>query len=76
MMSHLNADGEPKIVSECTLPLTAKRCADVIITEMAVIEVTAGGLVLTEVMYPYSLEDVIERTGATLQISENLQLPD
>ncbi|QRG70732.1 3-oxoacid CoA-transferase subunit B [Brevibacillus choshinensis] len=76
MMSHANAKGEPKIVSECTLPLTAKRCADIIITERAVIEVTAGGLVLTEVMYPFSLEDVIEGTGATLQISENLQLPE
>ncbi|KQL45676.1 3-oxoacid CoA-transferase subunit B [Brevibacillus choshinensis] len=76
MMSHVNAEGEPKIVGECTLPLTARRCADLIITERAVIEVTPGGLVLTEVMYPFSLEEVVAKTGATLLISENLQLPD
>ncbi|MDF2681218.1 MAG: acyl CoA:acetate/3-ketoacid CoA transferase subunit beta [Brevibacillus sp.] len=76
MMSHVNAEGEPKIVGECTLPLTARRCVDLIITERAVIEVTPGGFVLTEVMYPFSLEEVIAKTGATLKISENLQLPD
>lgn len=76
LMSHLNEAGEPKIVTECTLPLTSRRCADLIITERAVIRTTAGGLVLTEVMYPYTLEDVIAKTGATLQISEHLQLPD
>lgn len=76
LMSHVTAAGEAKILKECTLPLTAKRCVNVIITERAVIEVTPSGLLLTEVMYPYSLEEVIVNTEATLQISENLQMVD
>jgi len=76
LMSHVNEEGEPKIVKDCTLPLTAKNCIDLIITEMAVIEVTEAGLMLTEVMYPYTLEEVIGKTGAPLSISEQLQTVD
>lgn len=76
LMSHVNRDGDPKILRECTLPLTAKGCVDLIITERAVIEVTPSGLLLTEVMYPYSLEDVLRHTGASLHISEHLQTVD
>lgn len=74
LMSHVNQAGEPKIRRECTLPLTAKGCVDLIITERAVIEVTPRGLLLTEVMYPFTLENVITNTGAPLMISENLQM--
>lgn len=74
LMSHVTRTGEPKIRRECTFPLTAKRCVDLIVTERAVIEVTPQGLMLTEVMYPYSLQDVIYHTGAPLLISEHLQM--
>ncbi|MGO0060131.1 3-oxoacid CoA-transferase subunit B [Brevibacillus fluminis] len=74
LMNHLNAENEPKIVRDCTLPLTAKACVDLIITEMAVIEVTTDGLVLKEVMYPHTLEQVIARTAAPLKLCERLQL--
>jgi len=76
LMSHLNESNEPKILRECVLPLSAKNCVDMIITERAVMEVTAQGLLLTEVMYPYSLEEVVTKTGAPLIISENLQMVD
>ncbi|CAM3322846.1 3-oxoacid CoA-transferase subunit B [Brevibacillus invocatus] len=76
LMSHLNERDEPKICRECTLPLTAKSCVDMIITERAVIEVTEGGLYLAEVMYPFTLEEVITKTDAPLIISENLQMYD
>lgn len=76
LMSHMNQAGEPKIRRECTLPLTAKGCVDLIITERAVIEVTKRGLLLTEVMYPYSLESVVSHTGAPLFLSENLQIAE
>jgi acetate CoA/acetoacetate CoA-transferase beta subunit len=76
LMNHCNKQGRSKILKECTLPLTAKECIDMIITEMAVIEVTNHGLVLKEVLHPYSLNEVIRCTDAALKIDENLQLPD
>ncbi|MFD1019835.1 3-oxoacid CoA-transferase subunit B [Thalassobacillus hwangdonensis] len=72
LMSHVNKKGDFKIVKECTLPLTAKKCVDLIITDMAVIEVTENGLMLKEVMPPYTAEEVIRHTGCTLQVSDDL----
>jgi acetate CoA/acetoacetate CoA-transferase beta subunit len=72
LMSHVSKTGEPKILKECTLPLTARKCVDLIITDMAVIEVTEKGLVLREVMEPFSAQEVMEKTGAPLTISEDL----
>jgi len=66
LMSHVNKDGKPKILKQCTLPLTAKSCVDLIITDMAVLEVTESGLMIKEVMEPYTIEEVIEKTEANL----------
>jgi acetate CoA/acetoacetate CoA-transferase beta subunit len=68
LTTHLDKNGRSKIVRECTLPLTAKRAADMIITDMAVMEVRADGLYLREVMYPYSVADVIGATEAEIRI--------
>lgn len=73
LMSHTSKTGEPKIVKECSLPLTAKKCVHMIITDMAVIEVTAEGLILREVMAPYSVKEVVEHTGADIQIAQHLE---
>ncbi|MBB5323027.1 acetate CoA/acetoacetate CoA-transferase beta subunit [Anoxybacillus tepidamans] len=73
VMSHVNKDGEPKIVSTCSLPLTASRCVDLIITDRAVMEVTDEGLLLTEIMVPYDVKDVISHTAAPLRISNMLK---
>ncbi|MFD2131989.1 3-oxoacid CoA-transferase subunit B [Pseudogracilibacillus auburnensis] len=72
LMNHVDKKGNPKIVSECTLPLTAKRCVDVIITDMAVIEVSQEGLHLIEVMEPFTVEQVVKSTEAKLIIAEHL----
>lgn len=72
LMNHTNKDGQPKIVRTCTLPLTAPECVDMIITEMAVMEVEDGILVLREVMAPYTVHDVIDRTEASLEIPDHL----
>ncbi|MDR1796116.1 MAG: 3-oxoacid CoA-transferase subunit B [Clostridiales Family XIII bacterium] len=58
--------GAPKILKECTLPLTAVGVVDMIITEMGVIEVGPDGLVLTEVNEGYTAEDVQAATAAPL----------
>jgi acetate CoA/acetoacetate CoA-transferase beta subunit len=68
LMNHVNKQGESKILKECTLPLTARRSVDLIITDMAVMEVKKEGLVLKEVMAPYSVDEVIANTEATLKI--------
>lgn len=70
-MEH-TAKGNPKILSECTLPLTAKNQVDLIITEMAVMEVTEEGLLVKEINAMYTEEEVQNLTGAPLIFSENL----
>lgn len=58
--------GDPKIVPECTLPLTSTRRIDLVVTEMAVIRPTEAGLVLVETGPGISVDDVIAATGAAL----------
>lgn len=65
--------GKAKILRECTLPLTAKNAVDLIITEMAVIEVTPEGLLLKEINSAYTLEEVLAATEAKLMIGEELK---
>ena len=69
MMSHVNKRGEPKLLERCTLPLTGQHCVRLIVTDIAVIEVTDAGFRLLEVAPGWSADDVIELTGAPLQVS-------
>ena len=71
-MEH-TAKGSPKLLRECTLPLTAVNAVDLIITEMGVIEVTHEGFVLIEQNQEYSLDDIKAATGAPLIISAALK---
>ncbi|SET27422.1 butyryl-CoA:acetoacetate CoA-transferase beta subunit [Natronincola peptidivorans] len=74
-MEH-TAKGRPKILKECTLPLTAVNEVDLIVTEICVIEVTKEGLVLKEVAEGVTVEDVQEVTEAALIIPENVKTMD
>jgi 3-oxoacid CoA-transferase subunit B len=67
-MQHTNRDGSPKILPECTLPLTGKRCTDMIVTDMAVIAVRDGRLVLLEHDPEITPQDVAAATAAPLDI--------
>ena len=68
-MTH-TAKGKPKIVEACSLPLTSTRKVDLIVTEMAVIEPTAEGLVLKELAPGVGLDAVLRATGTRLVVRE------
>ncbi|KAF0198079.1 MAG: Butyrate-acetoacetate CoA-transferase subunit B [Bacillota bacterium] len=68
-MEH-TAKGNAKILKKCTLPLTAIQQVDMIVTEMAVIEVTRQGLVLKEIAPDTTVMEVVAQTEATLIIND------
>jgi acetate CoA/acetoacetate CoA-transferase beta subunit len=70
-MTH-TAKGAPKIVKKCSLPLTSVRRVSLIVTELAVIEPTAEGLVLREVAPGLTAKQVVDATGAKLIIPERV----
>lgn len=64
------AKGKHKIVQKCSLPLTAPRCVNRIITEMAVFDVSESGLELVEVAKGVTVEQVKEATGAPFRVKK------
>jgi 3-oxoacid CoA-transferase subunit B len=65
-MEHTTKDGGHKIVKACTLPLTGQKVVNLIVTELAVIEVTPRGLVLKEIAADTTVDKVKQATGADL----------
>ncbi len=72
-MEHTTREGHPRIVKKCSQPLTGLVCVDLIVTDMAVIEVTPNGLVLKEVAPGFTAKEVQAVTEPKLIISSELK---
>ena len=72
-MTHTTKEGNPKIVRECKLPLTAKECVDLVVTDLAVIEFTTEGLLLKEIAPGWTAEEVQALTEPRLIVADDLE---
>ncbi len=70
---HTTRDGKPKIVKECSVPMTAPGCVDLIVTDVAVIEVTSQGLLLKELAPGWTVEEAQALTEPKLEIAPDLK---
>jgi 3-oxoacid CoA-transferase subunit B len=73
-MTHTNKEGKPKLVKSLTYPLTAAKCVNLIITDVAVIEVTDQGLILKEFAPGWSVDEIRSLTEARLSVSDDVKV--
>jgi len=73
VMTHTTKNNEPKVLKECTYPLTAPHCVDLIVTDISVIEVTPDGLLLKETAPGWTADEVQTLTEPRLKISPDLK---
>jgi 3-oxoacid CoA-transferase subunit B len=72
-MIHTTKEGAPRIVKQCSYPLTARQCVKMIVTDISVLEVTPQGLVLKEVAPGWTAAEVQELTEPRLIIPPDLK---
>ena len=71
-MEHITPKGRKKILRNCSYPLTAARCVNLIVTDIAVVQVAEEGLVLLETAPGWTVEDVQSLTEPQLSVSPDL----
>jgi 3-oxoacid CoA-transferase B subunit len=72
LMEHADRGGNPKVLRQCSYPLTGVGCVDVIVTDLALIRVTPGGLVLEEVAPGFTPQEVASLTDAPLIVPDTV----
>jgi 3-oxoacid CoA-transferase subunit B len=72
-MAHTTKDGAPRIMNECSYPLTAEKCIDLIVTDLAVIQCQDQQLTLVETAPGISVDEIINLTAAELIIDKNVK---
>ena len=70
--THTDRKGNPKLITECTLPLTGVNCVKRIVTDLAVVDVTPNGFKLLERAPGVSVEEIVEKTGAPLIVEGDI----
>lgn len=73
LMNHTDKKGSSKLVPNCSIPITAKRCVHMIITNFGVFSVSHSGLVLTDIFEPYTIDDIRQFTGASFVVSKKIR---
>jgi 3-oxoacid CoA-transferase subunit B len=74
VMTHTTKDNKPKLLKQCTYPLTAPRCVNMIVTDIAVLDVMPDGLLLKETAPGWTAAEVQELTEPKLRISKDLKV--
>jgi acetate CoA/acetoacetate CoA-transferase beta subunit len=74
LMNHTDKNGVPKIVESCTLPLTAEKCVDIIITDLAVFKLHEDSLLLSELFAPHTVTEVTAKTACDFSIVEDIRI--
>ncbi|HRP61933.1 MAG TPA: CoA transferase subunit B [Phycisphaerales bacterium] len=74
MMEHTNKKGDPKIIPQCTLPLTGLRCIDMVMTDLCVLKMDPAKrrFVLTELAPGVTVDEVLAKTTAEIMVAEKL----
>jgi 3-oxoacid CoA-transferase subunit B len=73
MMEHATKDGQPKLLRECSYPLTGKECVELVVTDLGLFQVTGEGLLLREIAPGWTIEEVQALTDAPLTVSPELR---
>jgi 3-oxoacid CoA-transferase subunit B len=73
MMEHATKEGKPKLLRECTLPITGKRCVSAVCTDLAWIDVTKDGLLLRELAPGVSVDEVQKKTEPRLIVGPDVK---